>query len=51
MITYVCQNFGVRDVLGKANTKKYISGGIPFTSDFPNNFSKPWSYSNRMKDC
>ena len=50
MITYGCQNFGVRDA--RAQTPKSIyRAPYLFRSDFPNNFSYARSHLNRLKDC
>ena len=38
MITYSCQNFGVRDVCGKIPKSIYQASYL-LPSDFPNNFS------------
>ena len=39
MITYVCQNFGVRDIRGQI-PKSLQQALYLLPSDFPNNFSK-----------
>ena len=38
MITYVCQNFGVRDIRGQIPKSMYQASYL-LPSDFPNNFS------------
>ena len=49
-ITYVCQNFDVRDVHGQTPKSIYQASYL-LRSNFLNNFSEARSYLNRMKDC
>ena len=50
MITYMCKNFGVHDVLMQI-PKSIYQASYPLPSDFPNNFLKACSYLDIMKDC
>ena len=49
VITYMCQNFDVHDVLRQIPKSTCQKSYLLF-NDFPNNFSETRSYLNRMKD-